>query len=86
MEVNLSEVLKSNGKKGVYNMESNKLFLDNEKNEGQEKQSWISRIAKGKKATKKTGYGHCNAYSSVVCLKCDKCWGYNNKSYQQSNE
>lgn len=67
-------------------MKSNKIFLNAGENEKEEKQSWISKIANGKKPSKKSSYGHCNAYTSVVCLKCDKCWGYSARNLEKSDE
>ena len=51
--------------------------VDNEKGE---KISYIKRLIKKIKSPSPKSAIHCNDYSSIICLRCDRCWGNNSKS------
>lgn len=50
-----------------------------EKVEKKEKINWITRLIKDIKPHRQKGNIHCNDYSSIICLRCDKCWGNSSK-------
>lgn len=50
-----------------------------EKVKKEEKMNWITRIIKNTKPHREKGGIHCSDYSSMICLRCDKCWAGNSK-------
>lgn len=48
-------------------------------NEKGEKMNYIKRLIKNIKSGRPKNAVHCNDYSSVICLRCDKCWANSSK-------
>jgi hypothetical protein len=54
---------------------------ENDRNsQKREKISYITRLIKDIKPYVQKDTIHCGDYSSIVCLRCDRCWGNSTKS------
>lgn len=49
-------------------------------NEKGEKINYITRLIKNIKSPSPKNGIHCNDYSSIICLRCDRCWANSSKS------
>jgi hypothetical protein len=56
-------------------MESRKSEDVMQKSKEENWESKIARFIKGKRDNSQKNTIHCSNYSSMTCLKCDKCWG-----------
>jgi hypothetical protein len=50
------------------------------------KESWLTRLANGSKKPTSDTTGHCGNFSSVVCLRCDKCWAAAAKKVEEASK
>jgi hypothetical protein len=51
-------------------------YIGNEKGK---KINWITRLVKNIKSHKQKDAIRCSDYSSIICLRCDRCWANSSK-------